>query len=209
MTDIWSQLQAPWPASCVQSDPRGYKYVGWNTIAGRLDRLLTPGGWTTHLDVKAAELSVTATLTLRPPGSESFWITRMEASGIELPRASKRDGGAILPPGHPGWENAVKAAVTDALKRCAAHGFGIGRELYDEPVEQVKPVSTQKSEPAATSSNVDDPAPSGQELKAAISFVMGCKPQHFDMALKRAVAKWGDGSNEVGAIISAINERGE
>ena len=37
----------------------------------------------------------------------------------------------------PGWEDAVKTAVTDALKRCAAD-FGIGRELYNEPVEGAK-----------------------------------------------------------------------
>ena len=129
----WAELQAPWPKHChkhrTAEDGKRLTYVGWRTIQGRLDACCGPFGWGVQVFVDAQHGVVTATLAIHD-GQRT--ITRSDAAGIEgVPLAT-------------GWEDSVKIGVTEACKRAAGQ-FGIGRELYMEPVE---------GQPAATGVNV-------------------------------------------------------
>lgn len=111
MTD-WAKLAAPFPASEIKErqGPGGrmLSYVDARVVAQRLDDVLTPEGWTftwSHI-----------------PG-EAIVHGRLEIGGV-----IREDAGY---PNSDRDEEPMKAAVSDALKRCAVL-FGIGRHLYDD-----------------------------------------------------------------------------
>lgn len=112
MTVDWPKLAAPFPDGEVKQrqGPGGrmLSYVDARAVAQRLDDVLTPEGWQ-------------FTWTYIP--GETFVKGHLDILGNVREDAgypnSERD------------EEPLKAAVSDALKRCAVL-FGIGRHLYDD-----------------------------------------------------------------------------
>lgn len=112
MTDInWGKLSEPFPDSEVKQRPgpggRTLSYVDARAVAQRLDDVLTPSGWTFHIEVAASDV-VKGSLTIGGVAREDI--------------------------GYPNSDDDAepyKSAVSDALKRCAVL-FGIGRHLYDD-----------------------------------------------------------------------------
>lgn len=159
MTDIWTQLREPFPDSEVKNRPGAakwdhkascegarcrvtrdenmhhqFRYVDARAVAQRLDDVLMPSGWQftcanvpgTDIVKGRLEIIVDPTVTLV-----------REDHGYPN---SDRD------------EEPLKAATSDALKRCAVL-FGVGRHLYED---NAAPHTTQGR---GTSSPRPAPAP--------------------------------------------------
>ena len=133
MTDIdWGKLAEPFPDSDVKQRPGAatwdhkqsceksrcretrdpakhmqFSYVDARAVAQRLDDVLTPSGWTFHIEVAASDVV-----------KGSLAIGGVTREDIGYPNS---DDDA----------EPYKSAVSDALKRCAVL-FGIGRHLYDD-----------------------------------------------------------------------------
>ena len=112
MTAPWPKLAEPFPDSEIKHRPgRGgmtFSYVDARAVMQRLDDVLTPSGW-----------DFTSTVI---PGTD---IVRGELTIAGVVRVDY---------GYPNSdqdEEPVKAASSDALKRCAVM-FGIGRHLYSD-----------------------------------------------------------------------------
>ena len=155
----WTELQAPWPEHChkhrTAEDGKRLTYVGWRTIQGRLDACCGPFGWGVQVFVDAQHGVVTATITIHD-GQRT--ITRSDAAGIEGVPLAK------------GWEDSVKIGVTEACKRAAGQ-FGIGRELYMEPVEG-QPAATGVSVAAVAASKRQPISPTRWPRRKASSTIM-------------------------------------
>lgn len=120
----WAGLTAPfppgeleWRARSTGFNARGpwvlvVPYIKVPAIQYRLDRILTPAGWTT--DVRMSPMGVAVGLGI-VVGERTLW--RWDTCGYPKPR----DGNTEDPP---------KAAVTYATRR-AAGGWGIGRFLRE------------------------------------------------------------------------------
>ena len=89
-----------------------FSYVDARDIAQRLDDVLTPEGWTFEAEVVAGHEVVRGSLYIM---AEKRTLIRQDHG---YPN-SDRD------------EEPIKAATSDALKRCAVL-YGIGRHLYDD-----------------------------------------------------------------------------
>ena len=145
MTDIdWAALAEPFPDSEVRQRPGAAKwphkescqkqqcretadpdkhhqfsYVDARAVAQRLDDVLTPAGWSftwSHI-----------------PG-EAIVHGHLDIGGIV-----REDAGY---PNSDRDEEPMKAAVSDALKRCAVL-FGIGRHLYEDNTATRRPVAAR------------------------------------------------------------------
>jgi hypothetical protein len=159
----WQQLAEPFPEAEVKKRPGAAKwehkptcegprcrdtrdetkhhqfsYVDARAVAQRLDEVLTPEGWDFTCTVLPGTDIVKGTLTIG--------VNVREDHGY--PNSDRDD-------------EPIKAATSDALKRCAVL-FGIGRHLYDDntPISQARGVS---STPRASQSPrpVSPPAPVG------------------------------------------------
>ena len=116
--DLKEQLAAPFPSARVCWKPQTLSrdrssalmvaFIDARTVMERLDAVC-PGGWT--FDVKLF------------PGTPPTARGRLTVLG--LTRSDVGEAGE-------GEAGTLKAAASDALKRCAVH-FGVGRYLYDLP----------------------------------------------------------------------------
>lgn len=136
MTD-WAKLAEPFPDSEVKMRPGAatwehrdscqkrqcrdtkdptkhhqFSYVDARVVAQRLDEILTPGGW----DFTCSVI----------PGSDVVkgHLEIMDEAGLHV----REDHGY---PNSDADDEPIKAATSDALKRCAVL-FGIGRHLYED-----------------------------------------------------------------------------
>lgn len=143
MTD-WAKLAEPFADSEIKERPgRGgmtFSYVDARAVMQRLDDVLTPDGWDFQSEVI--------------PGSD-------------IVKGSLTIGGNIrVDYGYPNSDQddePIKAASSDALKRCAVM-FGIGRHLYDDNKTHRTPSrapagSPPPSRPAAPSKDAPEFAP--------------------------------------------------
>lgn len=111
MTD-WAKLAAPFDASEIKERPgRGgmtFSYVDARAVMQRLDDVLTPEGWDFQSSVIPGSDIVHGKLTIGGNIREDYGY----------PNSDQDD-------------EPIKAASSDALKRCAVM-YGIGRHLYDD-----------------------------------------------------------------------------
>src|SRR5689334_3999889 len=111
MTD-WAALAAPFADSEIKERPgRGgmtFSYVDARAVMQRLDDVLTPEGWDFQSSVIPGTDIVHGKLTIGGNIREDYGY----------PNSDQDD-------------EPIKAASSDALKRCAVM-YGIGRHLYDD-----------------------------------------------------------------------------
>lgn len=145
----WTKLAEPFPESDVKQRPGAatwdhkqsceknrcretrdpakhiqFSYVDARAVAQRLDDVLTPGGWSFHVEVAASDVI-----------KGSLDIDGIVRQDIGYPNS---DDDA----------EPYKSAVSDALKRCAVL-FGIGRHLYDDNKNGHRPAQNGRSAPTA------------------------------------------------------------
>ncbi len=115
-TDVAEQLAAPFADEEISFLPRGIAggkaqalpYIESRCVMRRLDAVVGPGNWSFDFEL------------LSPDG-------RMVKGSLTVLGVTHSDAGEAS-----GEDERLKAAVSDALKRCAVH-FGIGRYLHDLP----------------------------------------------------------------------------
>ncbi|WP_424216006.1 Rad52/Rad22 family DNA repair protein (plasmid) [Streptomyces sp. BI20] len=120
--------------SRVKLDPKGFKYVEQQDVRTWLNRVFGVGGW----DVETLELTEVTTLTTAGERPRYTVIYRAQARLTVKAECghpiARLDDGAIgdasnqpqLPAAH---DNAMKSALSGALKRCAVNlgdAFGLG-----------------------------------------------------------------------------------
>ncbi|WP_019011036.1 single-stranded DNA-binding protein DdrA [Deinococcus aquatilis] len=119
LSDVQKRLQAPFPAHLVAWKPQAFTkdrtralmlaHVDARAVQDRLDAIC-PDGWTFEIEVIAGAARPTV----------KGRLTVLGVIREDIGEAPEGDLGTL------------KAASSDALKRCAVH-FGIGRYLYDLP----------------------------------------------------------------------------
>ncbi|WP_104990740.1 single-stranded DNA-binding protein DdrA [Deinococcus sp. NW-56] len=135
LSDVQKRLQAPFPAHLVGWKPQAFNgertralllaYVDARAVQDRLDAIC-PDGWSFEIEVI--------------PGTQHPTVKgRLTVLGV-----TREDIGEA----GEGEYGTLKAASSDALKRCAVQ-FGIGRYLYDLP-KQWADWNDQRREPAVT-----------------------------------------------------------
>jgi hypothetical protein len=109
---MWTKLAEPFPDSEVKQRPgRGsmtFSYVDARAVMQRLDDVVTPAGWEFTSSVIPGTDIVHGRLTVAGFVREDYGYPNSEKD-----------------------EEPIKAASSDALKRCAVM-FGIGRHLYQD-----------------------------------------------------------------------------
>lgn len=123
--DHWHELAKPFDAADIKQRPgRGnmtFSYVDARAVMQRLDDVMTPGGWD---------------------------FTSAVIPGTDIVKGTLTVGGVVREDyGYPNSENddePIKAASSDALKRCAVM-FGIGRHLYDDNRSGQRTASTGRA----------------------------------------------------------------
>jgi hypothetical protein len=137
MTD-WAKLAEPFPENEIKQrqGPGGrmLSYVDARAVAQRLDDVLTPEGWD-------------FTWTLE---GEAIVHGRLIIGGV-----IREDAGY---PNSDRDEEPIKAAVSDALKRCGVL-FGIGRHLYDDNHSAGRASAAPSPRPAPRPHVVDTSVP--------------------------------------------------
>ncbi|WP_103128714.1 single-stranded DNA-binding protein DdrA [Deinococcus aerius] len=136
LSDVQKRLQAPFPAHLVGWKPQAFTkdrsralllaYVDARAVQDRLDAIC-PDAWSFEIEVVPG----TSTPTVKG---------RLTVLGV-----TREDIGEA---GGDGEYATLKAASSDALKRCAVQ-FGIGRYLYDLPKQWVE-WNDARREPAVT-----------------------------------------------------------
>lgn len=147
MTD-WAKLAEPFPDSEVKQRPgRGgltFSYVDARAVMQRLDDVVTPEGW-------------------------DFQSTVIP--GTDIVRGELRIGPAIrVDYGYPNSDHddePIKAASSDALKRCAVM-FGIGRHLYSDNTAGGTPPPPRPSAPPRPTVVRDDVPEEPEDMFAPI-----------------------------------------
>lgn len=146
MTD-WVGLAEPFPDDEIKQRPgRGgmtYNYIDARAVAQRLDDTVGPGEWEFTCSVIPGSDIVKGHLAIR---DGDRWVVREDHG---YPNSDQDD-------------EPIKAATSDALKRCAVL-FGIGRHLYGDNKPAARPQAPQRPVPARTSTAVPDD-PYGDEL---------------------------------------------
>lgn len=126
--DTWSALAEPFPPEEVKErqGPGGrmLSYVDARAVAQRLDDVLSPMGWDFTWDLASGDV-VKGHLVIRVGDLE---LVREDAG---YPN-SDRD------------EEPIKAAVSDAFKRCAVQ-YGVGRHLYGDNQQAHRPAQVPSS----------------------------------------------------------------
>jgi hypothetical protein len=129
----WAALAQPFPDEVIKQRPgRGsltFSYVDARLVAQRLDDVLTPARWE---------------FTCSPVGPGDVVHGRLTILLDSLEKVAREDFGY---PNSDHDEEPLKAAASDALKRCAVQ-FGIGRHLYDDNKAQ-RPATRPQSAPHA------------------------------------------------------------
>jgi hypothetical protein len=141
---MWAKLAEPFPDSEVKQRPgRGsmtFSYVDARAVMQRLDDVLTPAGWEFTSSVLPGTDIVHGRLTVAGFVREDYGYPN-----------SDKD------------EEPIKAASSDALKRCAVM-FGVGRHLYDDNKPQTRSVAPQRPAPARPAPVGQDPYPDAPAL---------------------------------------------
>lgn len=114
--EVMEALAAPFPEDEIEFLPKGYAngraralaYIDARSVMRRLDAVVGPGNWSFDFEL------------LSPDG-------KMVKGKLTVLGVTKCDAGEADQE-----DEALKSAVSDALKRCAVH-FGIGRYLYYLP----------------------------------------------------------------------------
>jgi hypothetical protein len=162
--DVWQRLAEPFDDSEVKQRPgRGgmtFSYVDARAVAQRLDDVLTPAGWEFTCSVI--------------PGSD---IVKGRLVIVDGDRTVVREDHGY--PNSDNDEEPVKAATSDALKRCAVL-FGIGRHLYgdNKPGHRQRPAPQRQERPVAparTSTALPD-IEEPEDLQAAFGEVRAFAP---------------------------------
>ena len=115
IAELFQALGEPFPADQIKTRPgRGSTQLKWVPAAAVVARLnsLMPGAWEFNVE-QAGDNVVRGTLTLHLPNGTVRTYSQFGYTN---------DGGA--------GAEALKEASTDALRRCAAFGPGIGLDLY-------------------------------------------------------------------------------
>lgn len=133
--DIWTRLAEPFPPEVVRERPgpgnRVLHYIDARIVAQRLDDVLTPAGWNFTCSVI--------------PGTDIV-KGRLEILSFDHPIVREDHGY----PNSDRDEEPIKAATSDALKRCAVL-LGIGRHLYDDNSQRRTSSPARPSAPLAPS----------------------------------------------------------
>jgi hypothetical protein len=121
---MWTKLAEPFPDSEVKQRPgRGsmtFSYVDARAVMQRLDDVVTPAGWEFTSSVIPGTDIVHGRLTVAGFVREDYGYPNSEKD-----------------------EEPIKAASSDALKRCAVM-FGIGRHLYEDNKPQTRHAPPQR-----------------------------------------------------------------
>lgn len=124
LSDVQRRLSAPFPTHLVDFKPQAVTkdkkralmvaYVDARAVMDRLDAVV-PNDW--HFEITPIDGTPTPTVKGR--------LTVLGVTREDIGEAGEGEAGTL------------KAAASDALKRCAVH-FGIGRYLYDLPLSWVE-----------------------------------------------------------------------
>jgi hypothetical protein len=166
-TQMWTRLAEPFPdsevkqrpgaakydhkpncqgARCNQSkDPNAHiqlSYIDARAVMQRLDNVVTPAGWEFTSSVIPGTDIVHGRLVVQYDTLDTGVTTQIVREDYGYPN-SDRD------------EEPIKAASSDALKRCAVM-FGIGRHLYEDNKPQTRSAPPQRPmRPAADIQRTD------------------------------------------------------
>lgn len=137
--NVWAELAAPFPDSEVKQRPgRGnltFSYVDARAVMQRLDDVLTPGGWDFTSSVIPGTDVVHGVLTIGGVVREDYGYPNSDHD-----------------------EEPIKAASSDALKRCAVM-FGVGRHLYTDNTASGGRAAPHPARPLARPTVVRDETP--------------------------------------------------
>jgi hypothetical protein len=135
-TQMWGKLAEPFPDAEIKQRPgRGnmtFSYVDARAVMQRLDDVVTPAGWEFTSSVIPGTDIVHGRLTVAGFVREDYGYPN-----------SDKD------------EEPIKAASSDALKRCAVM-FGIGRHLYDDNKPQTVRNAPQRPAPVRPAPDLRD-----------------------------------------------------
>jgi hypothetical protein len=129
--EISQALLAPFPSNMVEVREGKFFFIDARAVQSRLDETVGPGNWEFDFEVICQDLNgvaIKGRLTV-------LGVTKCEAG--EHWKASDRDKIEVF-----------KAAVSDALKRCAVQ-FGIGRYLYELEVARAGQMTQAERDAAA------------------------------------------------------------
>ena len=164
----WDALVAPWPAwqtvPITLSDGKAATGVSWRCVQERLDEVVKPWGWDCQCFVDGQLAIVTATITIR---DGQITVSRTDCAGVEGE------------PMTPGWSDAVKTAATEACKGAAGQ-FGIGRELYEDPLKATRQATGVGVAPASAVGTTGDgkPVPSTGDIADVLAETQGVEHDH-------------------------------
>ena len=166
LSDVQKRLQAPFPAHLVGWKPVTFNkertralllaYVDARAVQDRLDAIC-PDGWSFEIEVIAG----TATPTVKGR------LTVLGAVREDIGEAGEGEYGTL------------KAAASDALKRCAVQ-FGIGRYLYDLPKSWVD-WNDARREPATTPELPEWARPDHERTPGGAHLVQAMEQLRYEM----------------------------
>ena len=128
--DLFKALSSPLPRDAVRRLPSGQDYVSSHWVISRLNEVFGPMGWSITYGSPAVlaipgtrpVFHVPATLVIQSGPVTGAGVTRADV-GVGISATDKPEG----------VETAIKAAYTDALKRCARTlGPSLGLALYEK-----------------------------------------------------------------------------
>ena len=194
--DIWARLAEPFPPDVVRERPgpgnRVLHYVDARIVAQRLDDVLTPAGWNFTCSVI--------------PGSDIV-KGRLEVFDLIQSTVTVREDHGY--PNSERDEEPIKAATSDALKRCAVL-FGIGRHLYDDN-SQRRISSPARPSPSATGSP-PPPVAGGAAGRPPRPVASTVPPEPEDIAevfgKDAHPLRFGEFRNEIEAVGKTLQEAG-
>jgi hypothetical protein len=248
---IWERLQAPFPRSVIQQKPgnRGAKldFIGARTIAHRMDHVLGPRGWQAEYDFSNGTVIVCRIGIFDPASGQWIWKAngsalpdRTEYSEHTLDGLNQRDRpptpGQRLNAIAEAYEFAMKSSFTEAFKRCAQNEWGIGRHLYNEPLEnfsgradepvaasaasaarkrEAEPVRQGKAEPRDADESreptADGATTAVADADAALENMLGMASRSHEKGLNALVTvagtRWGSDSSEYRRLVDAVEGR--
>lgn len=195
--DVMEALGAPFPENELEFLPRaqsggkamGLAYIDARSVMARLDAVVGPANWSFDFDVLTPDAK-------RVKG-------RLTVLGV-----TKCDAGEAS-----GEDEVLKAAVSDALKRCAVH-FGIGRYLYHLPPSWA-PYDAQKRrfteaprlDPVAVRNalarcGIPDVGSPNASLRLADSLASGARERSLERSPKKEESAAAPGQCVCGALLT-------
>ncbi len=234
---IWERLQAPFPRSVIQQKPgsRGAKldFIGARTIEHRMDHVLGPRAWQAEYDLSGDTVIVCRIGIFDPQAGAWIWKSngsalpdRTEYSEHTLDGLNQRDQpptpGQRLNAIAEAYEFAVKSSFTEAFKRCAQNEWGIGRHLYQEPLEDFSGRAADRvrdpdahiseAEHAQARAEPRDHGPAADGgADAALANMLDMANRGHEKGLNALVTaagkKWGSGSPEYRQLVDKVEGR--